>query len=668
MTFLAPIPAIIVGSIALPVLIAFFLLKLRRRPVRVGSTMLWDQAIRDLQANVPLRWLRPTWLLLLSILILAMLLLALARPAIDLGASRADLIILIIDRSASMSATDAGDGRSRLDVAKARSEDLVASLRRSGSSAMVGVIASAGEARALLSPSRDMASVVRTIRAIEPTDQPGDLAAALALAQAQIESIRAGSEDADAPEALAVIFSDAGESFSQPLAIAGASARFEPVGPANSADSADAAVSENVGISAISATRDFDDPSIVRVFVRAQSTRPDLGVTIELLRDDTLVAREAIVFGEAAAPGVHERPVVFEFVDREGGLLLARIDRPDALASDDSAAVVLDPIRAPVVVLVREGAARNPAQWILDAVLGELRPRELHMVTTPTELTIEDRSALARADLIVLDGARLPPGATADVPILALGVTPDGTGGVAGESSPDPSSPEFATPVLSWAREHPVMRDVTLDTVFVARALDPGMLEGVGFSRGEALALGRFGPLIVHRADPATILVAFDLADSNWTLHFGFPIFIANAVGFLAPEASEGSARAHTTRDLVRLTPASGSTRVALEDERGSVVLARDVGDPGEEVSMGVIERAGVYRALGATVDRVAVNLADAGESSLASRDTLRIGGRSLGAGSGGASGPTEVWHWFVMAAGALATIEWVLYALRMRV
>ncbi|MFY7874007.1 MAG: dihydroxy-acid dehydratase, partial [Pirellula sp.] len=58
-------------SSALPLLLALYLLKLRRRPLRVVSTLFWPRASEDAQVNVPLRWLRPSWLLLLHLLALA---------------------------------------------------------------------------------------------------------------------------------------------------------------------------------------------------------------------------------------------------------------------------------------------------------------------------------------------------------------------------------------------------------------------------------------------------------------------------------------------------------------------------------------------------------------------------------------------------------------------
>ena len=117
MTFLTPIAGLLAGSIGGSILLLFYFLKLRRRPVRVSSTLLWERAVRDLQVNAPFRWLRTSWLLVLQMLALLAFAMALARPAIDSQQSRADRVVLLIDRSASMSAPSGNsDDATRLEV------------------------------------------------------------------------------------------------------------------------------------------------------------------------------------------------------------------------------------------------------------------------------------------------------------------------------------------------------------------------------------------------------------------------------------------------------------------------------------------------------------------------------------------------------------------------
>lgn len=92
----------------------------------------------------------------------------------------------------------------------------------------------------------------------------------------------------------------------------------------------------------------------------------------------------------------------------------------------------------------------------------------------------------------------------------------------------------------------------------------------------------------------------------------------------------------------------------------------------GRKVSLGVLARAGVYRSEGASEgDRVvAVNLLDPGVSALETADSIDVGGgrATSGAGSAESGAVEEVWVWFALAALAALTLEWFLFAWRMRV
>src|SRR3989337_1216435 len=46
-------PLVLIGLISLPIIVAFYMLRLRRRDLPVGSTFLWQQLVRDVEANAP---------------------------------------------------------------------------------------------------------------------------------------------------------------------------------------------------------------------------------------------------------------------------------------------------------------------------------------------------------------------------------------------------------------------------------------------------------------------------------------------------------------------------------------------------------------------------------------------------------------------------------------
>ena len=112
-------PLALIGLLSLPVIVAFYMLRLRRRDVPVGSTFLWQQLVRDVEANAPWQRLRFSWLLLVQLLIAALVVAAAVRP---FTASESDLaanVVLIMDTSTSMAARDGDDDR----ISEAAMED-----------------------------------------------------------------------------------------------------------------------------------------------------------------------------------------------------------------------------------------------------------------------------------------------------------------------------------------------------------------------------------------------------------------------------------------------------------------------------------------------------------------------------------------------------------------
>src|SRR6187397_889373 len=109
-------PLALLGLLFVPVVIAMYLLKLRRDEAVVPSTLLWTRLVSDVEANAPWQKLRRSLLLLLQLLLVLILALLAARPFLERPAGLAGDIVLIVDTSASMAATDVLPNR--LEVAK----------------------------------------------------------------------------------------------------------------------------------------------------------------------------------------------------------------------------------------------------------------------------------------------------------------------------------------------------------------------------------------------------------------------------------------------------------------------------------------------------------------------------------------------------------------------
>src|SRR5215472_11379573 len=105
MNLLAPIGLAL--GITLPIVVVFYLLKVRRHDEEVSSTFLWNDLIRDLAAHEPLQRLR--WSL--QLIALALITFAVARPFTEQQGQKPVQAVLLVDGSASMQAQDVQPSR-----------------------------------------------------------------------------------------------------------------------------------------------------------------------------------------------------------------------------------------------------------------------------------------------------------------------------------------------------------------------------------------------------------------------------------------------------------------------------------------------------------------------------------------------------------------------------
>lgn len=649
MTFLAPLAGLVGALFTLPPLLLFYFLRLRRRPLTVSSTMLWEQAVHDVHVNVPFRWIRPSTLLILHLLILALFLLALARPALEGGGGAASRAFFLIDTSCSMQATDAPEGAPRLDAAKQRALDVGRRLMRAPGGCSITVITFAHDAAIASAPADTLSGLRSALDAVEPTDQPGRLEPALRLVETLLSRDAAENESPTSP--IVSVFSD-GALFDQgPLSLAGATITFEPVPVAPPPNSG------NVAIVACSAARDDANLFRARLFIRLQSTfsrpRP---VTLAVLLDGQVLDRHAIVVPAQDSFGPGSIGRTFDLNVPGDALIACAIDAEDLLAADDAAAVYLPIALRPRVLLVHPDD--SDADLFLADALREMPLRALRVMPHRQFVEVEQQ-ARGQFDLLVFD--RVSPTALPEVPTLIFGATLPGEPNVAGNH-------DLAGMILSWERRSPVMRDLTLDAVQVDRWLGPApraWLETLG--RVSDLALARDGALITllqtRRADH--VLVRFAVSDSNWPLHFSFPVFLFNAVEELTGAGASRSTPAFTTTDPVVVRVLAPTPQLQLRGPGDRRITRQNV-DAGP-LSLGLFARTGVWQGAGIAPPVIAVNFLHADESRLESRTDLTIGGTSA-LPALQLEGLRELWPLLIAVAGALLLIEWFVYAARVRV
>ena len=175
-----------------PAIVLLYFLKLKRRPLEVPSTYLWHKSIEDLHVNSIWQRLRNNLLLYLQLAVVLLIVLAVLRPswhALHLSGSR---LVLLIDNSASMQATDVKP--SRLEEAKRRVGELIDQMH-SGDSAML--ISFSDTARVEQNFTDNRQQLREALAAIQPSQHATNLSEALKLAAGLVNPGQANENSTD---------------------------------------------------------------------------------------------------------------------------------------------------------------------------------------------------------------------------------------------------------------------------------------------------------------------------------------------------------------------------------------------------------------------------------------------------------------------------------------
>jgi hypothetical protein len=652
-TWITPLTGIVTASVLVPLLVALYFLKLRRKPAAVPSTLLWKRSVEDMRANTPFQRLRPSLLLFLQLGLLGFVAFALMQPRVDLGLSSGGRTVIMIDTSASMGATDLAEGKTRLDVAKEQAKARVEQLFAGGLfSALPGetmVIAFSDAAKVVQPFTRSSGDLMRAIDRIEQTDGASRIGDALALARAFATVMDPESQGATPTEGATLeLWSDGRiEDLESESVRPGESLVYHVTGRADAA---------NAGIEGIAAERSATDPGLMQVFVTLRNDAPEpVETDLELVVEGSVrsvtpkpvripASETAAKPGEGPAyrPG-YERFTFPPLVQPRAGVMAVRIARADALPADNRAEIaVAAPRRLRIAVV---GNVDFATANVVRAIPAE-------KVETLSAQEFAERAAKAdQFDVIVASPGALP----AVLPAgryLCLGV-PAGIEGL------NPYGTKEGLAVRAQKASHPLLRAVNLDDLFVAKATAIAPASDV-----EAIVEGPDSPLaVVARRGPVTaVVVAFDPLDSNWPFQRGFVTFLANAVEWLGGLDQAAVQEEHRPGETlsVRVTASVREATVTAPDGTKAVIPSRE-----GTVTYGPVTRAGTYRFTwaddrGEQLRAFAVNPA-AGEGHIAALPEIEVGTERVAA-SGGAGTLSDLWPYALAAALLLLVVEWWAY------
>jgi Ca-activated chloride channel family protein len=667
MSFLGPIPFSIlayVGGAAALLTIAAYIIKMRRRRFEVPFSHLWRRVLEQKDPSSLWKHLKRLLSLFFLLFILGLVLFAALAPTLGVSDHEARNVVILLDTSASMKANDGdADGTARIDIAKRKAKDLIGSM---GGGDVAMVMRMDGQTTPLGRFTTDGPMLEKLVDAVGATDTPADLhralgAAADALRDRRNPLIVIISDGAFPAEQLAQVRWKAPGPGAKDLAsvdLTGMDVRYLPVGARN----------DNVGIVAFNVRRYVANKAAYEVFIEVENfgdapTQRTISLfdgDLELFPDED----RTLDLASAGQPGARVRRIYQNLPTGLTGHLRAQLTVPKGLAPDpfplDDVAYALLPARKMMKVLMVMPHEDLPLRAAL-LTYENIDPEE----ATPEEYEADHEKAWKHDAIVFDDWAPAEP-----PPVNAIYFHPDA------DRSPVAIKKDLKDPHVTDIDEaHPLMRWIGLsDTHFDAThvfAPDAG--------KGElALASMAGDAIIVAKRDQGHkyLVIGFSITATDMWMRPGFPVLFVNALDWFAGDDA----------DLITTYATGVRQRVPIDatlDTREAELVAPDgkttIGTPVVDgLATFYADTVGVWRmhgklaggASGPTID-LAANLANPAESQIkpAPAGTFALGGTKLGAPEAFAiTRNQELWIYFLLAAVALLSLEWVTYHRRITV
>ncbi len=601
MNFLSP--EALAFAVTLPVVVVFYLLKRRRVARLVSSTVLWQQFLNETQANSPFQKLRHNWLLIIQLILLALAVFALTRPYFAGKMESGRFLVVILDVSASMQATDVAPNR--LGQAKTGVGKLIDGMFDNDEMVL---ILSGGVTEVRQSPTGAKSVLHAALGQAEATDSPTRLLEAIKLAQNLTRS-RAKAE--------VHLFSDGVSSDLDAFELQDLNLVYHRIGERG----------ENLGIVSLEVRPhpELVNQQAVFATIRNASTNA-LASDVSLLFDEQLVGSRRVSVGPT-----NTASLVFVTNQRTNGVFRMQLKQDDALAVDNTGSVLSLARRDVKALLVTSGNA------FLEKALRSVPKLDLSVAAS---LTDPDPPV----DVVILDAVQ--PSAWPDGNVLAIHTQ--------STNWFRPSGTLEAPPIVDWKSTHALLRFVNFDNVQLARAtsatLPSWMTPLVESPSAPLLAAGE------HDGQRA-VWMGFNPLDSTWPLRVSFPIFVANAMDWLSPDVST-SLRAGESF-AIRMAEEESTVTVTLPDGNAEQVQTTS---SGELIYANTFQQ-GVYRAaLGTNEVAFCVNLMDANESAIEPREELQLGEYGRVEATMQLDTDKEMWRWFAMFCLGFLMFEWWFY------
>ncbi len=606
-------PVALLSLLAIPLLIAFHLLRPRRRRIVLSTTTLWQAALKDREPRVGFRTLLRNLSLLLLLASALVLALALAGPQWLTRASEGADTVLVLDVSASMK-TRSGIGKTRFDLALAEAAGIVDGLPREG---RMLVMTSGHKALLRTGFEADHELLRRALGELRPGDEVGRPREALALALSLLRGREQGR-----------IYFVTDAAFGSDVDPGSPQVVFRVVG----------APARNVAITRFDFRQELagEDRFQVLMTVRNYTDAPVV-VPASVILDDRVLLRRSLAL---AAHG--EETLVLPFTGRARGRAIGRIEVDDDLAADNQAFAAVNADEPLRVLLFTRG------NFYLESVFEAMPNLEL---VKRDGSPAEDIARLAlNYDVVVFDGIpapQLPAGNFLLVNTVAPGL-------------PFSDSGRLVRPGTLVRGQSALIGDADLTAVRIDQArrvvIDkavPGLQRLIWSNETDlALALLDDGRKLIY--------LGFDLSRSNFPRQAAFPLFLSRSLEWLRPRG-DGFLSTHMAAGSTQTIPLPASeTRVVMRTPSGR---SGTLGAEGGPLLFDATADAGIYEyTVGDVARYFAVSLTDARESDVNKRWTPAERREETRPASTDAQALVALWPQLLILALILLALEWCVW------
>ena len=596
-------PEALAFAVTLPIVIIFYLLKRRRVAHLVSSTIIWKRFLNETQANSPFQKLRHNWLLIIQLIFLSLAIFALIRPYFSSKIESGRFVVVILDVSASMQATDVS--LNRFELAKGEVNKMIDGMYDND---QMVLILSGGNTKVRQSPTSVKAILKKALDQVKVTDSPTRLLEAIKLSQ---------NLSRNRPKVEVHLFSDGVSSDLDAFELQDLNLEYHRLGKGGG----------NLGITSLEVRSNPEQLGQQSVFATIGNFSTNtMSSEVSLFFDDQMIGNRRLTVRPT-----NTASLVFSSNQRTNGVFRMKLKNDDFLQVDNIGSVMGLTRRNVEVLLITKGNV------FLEKALRSIDDVDLIVKSSLTDST-------PNVDVVVLDSIRPTVWPSGNV----MAINTQSTNWF------QPSGLLESPPIVDWKSAHPILRFVNFDNVQVAQSLNSELPTWMN-----PIVETQSVPLIAVGENDANrcVWVGFNPLDSTWPLRVSFPIFIANAIDWLDPKIVTNLSAGEPFS--MRMAEKGSAVIVTLPD--GEIVETSTMGN-GEFVFADTFQQ-GVYHAkYGTNEISFCVNLLDAAESAIESRDVLKLGKYGRVEATLQLDADKELWRWFAIICLLLLVFEWWFY------